>query len=143
MKRKHFKISRLLYTVYLSSKSKFQLQTYLFIFFGSSTTRALKRLKCEKYIKKKKKKVTTCDIQDLLNYYSYYYMRIHNFYMYIIIYYVSRYLLSSPISSSLSSCFHLYTHFRHFSLSRFIFEYIKRIYQGNLASGNALLWWIS
>lgn len=41
--------------------------------------------------------VTTCDIQDLLNYYNYYYMRIHNFYMYNIIYYVSRYLFSSSI----------------------------------------------
>lgn len=43
------------------------------------------------------KTVATCDIQDLLNYYNYYYMRIHNFYMYNIIYYVSRYLFSSSI----------------------------------------------
>lgn len=97
MKRKNSKISRLLYTVYLSSKSKFQLQIHkTFHLVRSSTTRLkrLKRGKCIKRKKKKKEKAITCDIQDLLNYYSYYYMRIHNFYMYIIIYYVSRYLLS-------------------------------------------------
>lgn len=53
--------------------------------------------------------VGSSDIQNLLNYYSYYYMRIHNFYMYIIIYYVSRYLLSSSVSFFFS-LFSFYTH---------------------------------